>query len=898
MEKLNFSKVQFKGTFRDYQQTVLDNSNKYLKNGKIHIVAAPGSGKTILGLELISRLREPALIFSPTITIKNQWKSRFDMFVSSEKENDELFSLNLKEPLLFTSTTYQSLHSAMNKLKKGTKETLDSDDESLEEEQQDENFEDFDLIATVKNKGIKTICLDEAHHLRNEWHKALIEFLSALGSDIKIIALTATPPYDSDDNEWNKYISLCGEIDQEVLVPELVQKKNLCKHQDFVYCNFPTEKEIEVAKKYQEKTELAIKEIAESEAFQNIMLLSVTHFETNIDKFLEYLPMFSGAYTIAEHFAIPTNAKVLKYLKNKTTLNTYSLSVVLKWLNDLKTNAKFYGEEYYISFETILKEYGLISKNKIYLGSNPKINKEIMTSQSKMQSILEIIKHEKDNLKADLRMLILTDYIKKAGMKAIGTENDIDNISVVSIFEYARRQNPETNLAVLCGTLVIIRNNILKEFEQTCKNHGCKYTLKPLENTDYVECVFIGVNNKNKVNIVTELFQAGHIQIVIGTKSLLGEGWDSPNINSLIFASFVGSFMLSNQVRGRAIRVDKNQPNKISNIWHLVTVMPNENNSSEDICSYNLTDYQTLERRFKTFLAPNYETNEIEYGIERCQVPLTFNQENLPEYNEKIMTLAADRENTSKSWDIALGNGPSEVIQGNIVKSKAKAPFIGLYDFLKPAFKLSIFAIALMLVNLIIKNQTFKALSITVVAVGLAFLVLRQVYYVFNTRNLKCLIKSLSSAVLKSLKRDDVINFGAKVKIKPFENDKSSVFYSLVKTENKEQSNIFLKAMQEILGPVQDPRYILVKKKIISKNFRLSICVPKLIGSNKDKTTYFNKCIKRRMGLYLGVYTRTDDGFKVLQKVKNLSYFNNCFELTTKSVVKKGKQLPKAPFKK
>ena len=56
MENLNFNKVQFKGTFRDYQQKVLDNSNKYLKNKKIHIVAAPGSGKTILGLELISRL--------------------------------------------------------------------------------------------------------------------------------------------------------------------------------------------------------------------------------------------------------------------------------------------------------------------------------------------------------------------------------------------------------------------------------------------------------------------------------------------------------------------------------------------------------------------------------------------------------------------------------------------------------------------------------------------------------------------------------------------------------------------------------------------------------------------------------------------------------------------------
>ena len=51
------------------------------------------------------------------------------------------------------------------------------------------------------------------------------------------------------------------------------------------------------------------------------------------------------------------------------------------------------------------------------------------------------------------------------------------------------------------------------------------------------------------VTAVTQLFQEGLIQVVIGTKSLLGEGWDAPCVNSLILASFVGSFMLSNQMR-------------------------------------------------------------------------------------------------------------------------------------------------------------------------------------------------------------------------------------------------------------------------------------------------------------------------------------------------------------
>ena len=50
-----FEDTHFKWTFRNYQQRVLDEAETYLKDGKIHIVAAPGSGKTILGLELIRR---------------------------------------------------------------------------------------------------------------------------------------------------------------------------------------------------------------------------------------------------------------------------------------------------------------------------------------------------------------------------------------------------------------------------------------------------------------------------------------------------------------------------------------------------------------------------------------------------------------------------------------------------------------------------------------------------------------------------------------------------------------------------------------------------------------------------------------------------------------------------
>lgn len=58
----DFTGIRFSGSFRAYQQRVLDHADRHLADGHIHIVAAPGSGKTILDPELTRRLQELSLI--------------------------------------------------------------------------------------------------------------------------------------------------------------------------------------------------------------------------------------------------------------------------------------------------------------------------------------------------------------------------------------------------------------------------------------------------------------------------------------------------------------------------------------------------------------------------------------------------------------------------------------------------------------------------------------------------------------------------------------------------------------------------------------------------------------------------------------------------------------------
>ncbi len=94
---------------------------------------------------------------------------------------------------------------------------------------------------------------------------------------------------------------------------------------------------------------------------------------------------------------------------------------------------------------------------------------------------------------------------------------------------------------------------------------------KPLDHDSrFCEVTIRGADKHKMVALITSLFNQGSITVLVGTTSLLGEGWDAPSVNSLILASFVGSYMLSNQMRGRAIRTQDGNPTKTANIWHLV----------------------------------------------------------------------------------------------------------------------------------------------------------------------------------------------------------------------------------------------------------------------------------------------------------------------------------------
>ena len=67
---------------RDYQQEVLDRLHPD-DGSTLHLLAPPGAGKTLVGLELAVRNGRRALVLAPTTVIRAQWIHQAQKFFTS-----------------------------------------------------------------------------------------------------------------------------------------------------------------------------------------------------------------------------------------------------------------------------------------------------------------------------------------------------------------------------------------------------------------------------------------------------------------------------------------------------------------------------------------------------------------------------------------------------------------------------------------------------------------------------------------------------------------------------------------------------------------------------------------------------------------------------------------------
>lgn len=843
-----YSGIEFKYTFRDYQKKVLDSCQKLMDDRRIHIVAAPGSGKTVLGLELIKRLDSPVLILVPTINLREQWIERlFEGFVSDEEADiwnarisNDLTSLNV-----INCVTYQALFSF---LQDNTAETL---------------------VDMLKSKGVKTICLDEAHHLRNEWWKALESVVELLNKDVMpvIIALTATPPYDSDSREWLRYSKLCGEIDIEINAPSMVKNKCICPYQDYIYMCVPDENESKKIEMILSDKKKRMNKVLKSKEFYDAVMKhkGLADIETNADVFMsnpDYLnaiidyinsyatylrydfedgreaarKAFDGVdASIKELINTDLEQKQLtkKQLKSQFFISEEKFFILMDGI--INKDSHSYDETFLINLKEQLTHLAFFRDGKLVKKrSEEQVGEILKNSVSLYDGIVDVVNSERACLQDKMRCLVLTDRVRKESFTHVQTTNALGEQGCVSIWETLRRNEHLRNI-----------NNYMNSQDERCTDIGmltANIAILPkrlvsdaksedIKETGYVRIDITDSDRKRIISDITNLFNQGEIKVLIGTVALLGEGWDAPCVNSVVIASNLATYVQTNQIRGRGFRMNKSWPDKTANIWHLFCMKPilsdSDNDISDNTSSQVITGYEpginseSLFHRFDTIIGISHDGKRVSSGINRVmQVRDRYSKDDLEMINNDTKHLAADRKALYENWISFTEQNNVDDIQYVVnvakdVKSLKKSDKINLFETLRRRY---------------FKDKSFNRSRIT------------------------------ANVVIAAMKKAKLIDDNVRLDIK-YDRENYTTGVRLSNATNPE-NQLFTKTMEEILGKEINTRYLIKDVSFLNKRY---IAVPSAFDKNKQLAgMFFEELVKHKPVLNFSkpklIYTQTTEG--------------------------------------
>jgi len=647
--------LKFRYSFRKYQRMILAQIESGQGDHKYHLVAPPGSGKTIVGIELINRFKAPAVVFAPTTTIQLQWRERVAMFTETPEQARALSSLDpqdLKDINIFTyqliSTPGESqkrveemaLHKWVDDLQFEGKvvdeasaqariDTLQSNNpkeyrrelakrynrikrELLRSE--DEDIAPFlhpnakKLIDALVAHGVRTVVLDECHHLLDYW-AIVLRYLIQQIDDPRVVGLTATLPSPDGDVEYENYTSLLGEVDFEVPTPAVVKEGDLAPYRDLALFVRPTHKEMRYLKNIQDEFEDAIAELTESSQFRNWVIRTVLERQKadgtaqSWGDFLKEKPIFSVAavrflkrirYSLPDDLVIPLEAQEKMILDDwATLLERYGLDV-------LKVSPDKSDHQQYQRLRKILLPFGLTLTERGLRQQRSPGDLVLTFSEAKDYAVAHILSKESQTMGNDLRAVVVTDFERmSSGVKRLANSRhpkssktsdisrdifplDPDAGSARRVFQRLV-EHPQAGklepILVTGKTLLVDADHgdeLIERFniylESRSLRAKCRY--RETESPQILEVSGEGPDwsSRNYVRMVTAAFEEGITKCLVGTRGIFGEGWDSLSLNTLIDLTSVTTSTSVQQLRGRSIRKDPSWERKVAHNWDVVCI--------------------------------------------------------------------------------------------------------------------------------------------------------------------------------------------------------------------------------------------------------------------------------------------------------------------------------------
>ena len=865
--------LKFIHPWRPEQEKVLSRLDTYMDDKRVHIVAAPGAGKTVLGLEVFNRLDLKTLVLSPTVLVKDQWLDRLRSFVS-DGQMPTWISTSLSEPGYFTSTTYQALYSFDKQFKKKQFRKKNAEDVSETT---------TDLAQWFKSQNFGLIILDEAHHLKASWWAVLYGLVKE-HKDLIVVSLTATPPYDSNSTEWSRYKRLCGPVDEEISIPELVKSRSLCPHQDYIWLVKTDQKNIQSLERYEHKLARFLADLSTHEELNYLLQLHDFLSEGVSDRVSErevlaHLDMVVALLQLFKHWGKP----LPDYLMTMLDIDFDDLQALTVQTWETLLDGFLLGEhfpqaeavdEFRETLSSLLKGRHYLKFNRVRFDNTQSKLEAFNKTEERISACLDITKIEIENRQSLLRMVILADYIRD---EELSLSLDAKSISTGAypIFHHLVHHLEKEMIektALLTGRLCILPLCLLEKLLDLMPTNVNLATKPFSEHKDFIVC---GGATSELSSAYTQLLKQGELHIIVGTRALLGEGWDAPFLNALVMATQTKAYVATNQLRGRVMRIDPEDDFKTASVWHIVATAPEQR--------LNGLIFESLQRRFRTFAGLHAYDLKIESGTDRlalrpeetnrllgisdetlaksgATVNMNLNNTNVIEKNNVMMKtrLADDLFNLQARWQNALSKATQQVFQVGLhhkVNENSERYSLdrltqslnALIEQKVNRYRYTSWGImgvgTVSSIALLIAGQWTYAAAIALSltgAVSSTSIKLRRQKKKVTTRVIG---QKLARVVLLSLHAKGVMKTELQTeRLEALINvayvDEGILRFSL-NDYSRQENESFLEAINEFLQPLENPRYLLalVENPTVQDLYP----VPKIIGNNKKDAEHFLK---------------------------------------------------------
>lgn len=542
------------------------------------VALPPGAGKTMVGLVTVrDRIAAGAVgravVLGPNSAIQGQWAAQ-----AAALGLDAGTDRSLQHPV--TALTYQALAVF--------DPDAEVDEEGFETEEPAPGLLDRlhpngrAFVEELRAAGPLLLVLDECHHLLEVWGRLIGELLDLL-PDALVLGLTATPPEALTADQAVLVDELFGHPLYRVSIPAVVKVGDLAPYLELAWLTTPTAAEdqwlAEEAERFQELVTQLLDPTFGSVAFLPWLDQRFTAGRTPWLTLLREQPDLCRAVLRLHHAGYlerPDGARLAEEHRRPPTADDWVL-LVDDWLTGrLAATGLPQDEQVVEAVRRALPSVGYQwTKRGIRRGRSP-VDRVLARSASKTRAVVEICAHEHLALGERLRMLVLCDHERAGATLPADLTGVLDQQagSAVAVLA-ALVAAPETSglgPLLVTGRTVAAAPATLTAFLAWLPDRdlAARLRVEPLEG-DLAQVVGPW-ESRVWVRHVTAWFQDGHGRVLVGTRALLGEGWDARRITGLADLTAVTTTTAVVQTRGRALRTDPLWPEKVAVNWSLTCV--------------------------------------------------------------------------------------------------------------------------------------------------------------------------------------------------------------------------------------------------------------------------------------------------------------------------------------